>query len=438
MTCISIRPLLFITLLACGSGTSKQDVPATDSNVQAADSNVQAAPLSPAADGEISIPSGFRASAVVTELGTNRHIAVNSNGDIYVKLGRLKNGKGIYVMRDTNKDGIYETVKSFGKYPGTGIAIKGNYLYASSDDDVFRYRLVNNEVSNPDSPERIITGLVNKGTHSSKSIALDNAGNIYVNIGAPSNACQETDRTAGSPGQDPCPILEKAGGIWQFRADKLNQSYAQGVRYATGLRNVVGLDWNSQTNQLYAMQHGRDQLNTIAPDLYDNAANAELPAEELFLIRKGGDYGWPYCYYDPAQKKKVLGPEYGGDGKKQDRCAGKDLPIYAFPAHWAPNALLFYTGNMFPARYRNGAFIAFHGSWNRAPLRQGGFNVVFLPFRDGKPTGQYEIFADGFTGKGEVSGTNQAKYRPCGLSQGPDGALYISESKTGRVWRITH
>src|SRR4029077_14523704 len=171
---------------------------------------------------------------------------------------------------DVKKDGHYEVVESFGDYGGTGIAIKNGYLYASSNQEVFRYKLTNNEVADPDHPEKIITGLIDKGEHNSKSIALDNAGNIYVNIGAYSNACQVVNRTAGSPGQDPCPILEQAGGIWQFKVNKLNQSYKECVRYATGLRNVVGLDWNTQENQLYAMQHGRDQLNTIKPDTYTN------------------------------------------------------------------------------------------------------------------------------------------------------------------------
>ncbi|MBL7739263.1 MAG: PQQ-dependent sugar dehydrogenase [Chitinophagaceae bacterium] len=391
------------------------------------------------ADEDITVPKGFKVTVAVESLGTNRHIAVNSNGDIYVKLNKLKDEKGIAVLRDANKDGKYELVKIFGSFKGTGIAIKNGYVYASSDDEVFRYKLnADNEVADPDRPEKIVTGLVSKGQHASKSIALDNAGNIYVNIGAPSNACQVSDRSAGSPGQDPCPILEKAGGIWQFKANQLNQSYAQGTRYATGLRNVVGLDWNTQVNQLFAMQHGRDMLNTIKPDIYTNEESAELPAEEFFLIKKGGDYGWPFCYYDPQQKKKVLGPEYGGDGNKQDRCAGKEQPVYVFPAHWGPNAVLFYTGNKFPAKYRNGVFIAFHGSWNRAPLPQAGYCVVFLPFKNGRPSGNYEMFATGFTGKESIKGAHEAKYRPCGLAQGPDGSLFISDSKTGRIWKITY
>ena len=163
---------------------------------------------------------------------------------------------------------------------------------------------------------------------------MDGKGNLYVTIGAPSNACQVNDRTEGSPGKDPCPLLVTAGGVWQFKADKLNQSYAEGIRFATGIRNIVGINWDNSTDQLFAMQHGRDQLNSIAPKLYTNEQSAELPAEEFLLIKEGSDFGWPYCYYDHLQKKKVLGPEYGGDGKLPGRCTGKDLPIMAFPGHW--------------------------------------------------------------------------------------------------------
>jgi glucose/arabinose dehydrogenase len=387
-------------------------------------------------DVTITVPAGFKVETVVDALSHNRHIAVNSNGDIYVKLEKTKGGKGIFVLR-RSKD-KYEVVKSFGNYGGTGIAIKNGYLYASSDQEVFRYKLnPANEVADPDNPEKIITGLVSKNQHTSKSIALDNAGNIYVNIGAYSNACQVADRTPNSPGQDPCPILQEAGGIWQFKADKLNQTASQGVRYATGLRNVVGLDWNTSLNHLFVMQHGRDQLS-LFPGTYTTDESAELPAEEFFMLKKGSDCGWPYCYYDQLQKKKVLGPEYGGDGKKQGRCEGKENPIMAFPGHWAPNALLFYTGKMFPAKYRNGAFIAFHGSWNRSPQKQEGYFVVFVPFANGKPSGSYEVFANGFAGRETVMGPGQAKYRPCGLAQGPDGSLYISDDREGRIWRIAY
>jgi glucose/arabinose dehydrogenase len=156
------------------------------------------------------------------------------------------------------------------------------------------------------------------------------------------------------------------------------------------------------------------------------------------MAKKGMDFGWPYCYYDPFQKKKVVAPEYGGDGKKEGDCGTKEKPLYAFPAHWGPNALLFYTGAQFGDKYKNGAFIAFHGSWNRAPLKQGGYNVVFLPMKDGKPSGDYEIFADDFAG-GEANLTPaNAKHRPCGLAMGIDGSLYISDDQGGTVWKITY
>lgn len=397
------------------------------------DSTRQAAAVS------IKLPAGFSSVVVADTLGRARHIAVHPNGDIFVKLNRPKNGQGILRLRDTNGDGKADQQSGFGNYPGTGIAIRNGFLYASSNSAVYRYPVnERGEVSNTDAPETIVKDLLDRGQHNSKSIALDHEGNLYVNIGAPSNACQVQDRTKGSPGQDPCPILENAGGIWQFRADGKEQSYAQGTRFATGLRNVVGLDWNSATNSLFVTQHGRDQLNNLFPDMYNEQQSAELPAEEMFEIKKGGNYGWPFCYYDPAQMKKVLAPEYGGDGKQGGRCEGVEAPVVAFPAHLAPNALLFYTGSQFPEKYKHGAFVAFHGSWNRAPLPQKGFFVAFVPFKDGKPSGEWEIFADGFAGAETIASPNQAAYRPTGLAQGPDGSIYVSDDAKGAIWKISY
>lgn len=386
----------------------------------------------------LTLPKGFGALLTATNLGQARHLVVNSNGDVYVKLDRVRNNGGIVKLRDTNGDGKADETSGFGNFGGTGIAIKNDYLYASSNSEVYRYKLnANNQVENPDKPQLIITGLIDRRQHNSKSIALDNNGNIYVNIGAYSNSCQEQDRANGSKGIDPCPILDSAGGIWQFKADKENQTYKDGILYATGLRNVVGLDWNNEVNELFVMQHGRDQLFQMFPELYNEKQGAELPSEELFMIKKGANCGWPYCYYDHLQNKKVLAPEYGGDTKKTGRCDGMEKPLVAFPGHLAPNALLFYTGKMFPEKYRNGAFIAFHGSWNRSP-KQEGFYVVFVPFKNGKPNGDWEIFANGFAGTQTVESSRQAKYRPCGLAQAPDGSLYISDDNKGNIWRIIY
>ncbi len=384
------------------------------------------------------LPVGFRAFTIADSVGKARHIVATAKGDLYVKLDRLVNNKGILRLRDTDGDGKADDIKSFGGYRGTGITIKEGYLYVSSNDEVFRYNLdKDGEVINPESPERIIKGLVNGRQHNTKSIVLDDKGNIYVNIGAPSNSCQEQDRGKGSKGIDPCPILDSAAGIWQFRADKRDQTYNEGVRYATGLRNVMGLDWNSEINELFVVQHGRDQLDMF-PENFTPQQNAVIPAEEMFMIRKGANCGWPYCYFDFQQNKKMLAPEYGGDGKKTDRCEGMEQPIVAFPAHLAPNALLFYTGNMFPPKYRNGAFIAFHGSWNRSPEKQEGYYVAFVPFKEGKPSGPWEIFANGFAGVEAVMSPRQAKHRPCGLAQGPDGSLYISDDVKGTIYKIVY
>ena len=390
----------------------------------------------------LKLPAGFKATLFADTIGSARHIAITSNGVVFAKLMYPnKAGNSIIRLQDQNKDGVADNIKGWAKYGGTGIYVKGNRLYASSDNDVYLYQLnEKDEVVNPLTPTTIVKGLLAKNQHASKSITLDGQNNIYVNIGAYSNACQEKDRMKGSKGMFPCPILDSAGGIWKFNGNKENQVYGDGERYATGLRNVVGLDWNSQTNSLFVTQHGRDQLNSFYPELYSSEQSAELPAETMYEIHKGDDAGWPYVYYDPYQKKKILSPEYGGDGKKEGGEKAIDPTVF-FPAHMAPNALLFYTGNQFPEKYKHGAFIAFHGSWNRAPLPQEGYFVAFVPFKNGKPSGAWEIFANGFAGLGgddKVMNPRKAKTRPCGLAQGPDGALYVSDDSRGSIFKISY
>lgn len=387
---------------------------------------------------KLKLPEGFGYALAAKDLGRVRHIALAANGDIFVKLARLKDGKGIYRLHDENKDGVYESVTGFGDYIGTGIIIKDKTLYASSNTAVFKYMLDNNyQPVNPANPERIVMGLWDKRQHESKSLALDNAGNIYVNIGAPSNICQEADRQKGSPGRTPCPILDSAGGIWKFSTTKKDQSYKDGVRYATGLRNVVGLDWNNSVNDLYVTMHGRDMLFQFYPEMFNQKTGAELPSETFYRIKQGDNAGWPYVHYDHIQKKKIVSPEYGGDGIKEGDAKFIN-PLVGFPGHLAPNALLFYQGNQFPAKYKNGAFIAFHGSWNRAPETQEGFFVVFVPMKNGMPTGNWEVFADGFSGLEKVTNLGSVKHRPCGLAEGPDGSLYVSDDNKGYVWKITY
>src|SRR4051794_25287278 len=410
--------------IACKNSTSTSTTPAT-----------QETPTGDSDNAGLTLPAGFSAIKVADNLGNARHLLVTPQNDIYVRLGDAKKGKGILVFHVDN-NGNATMTDGFGNYGGTGIALKNGYLYASSNDEIYRYKVdANNKVTDTSHPEKIVSGLVNKGMHNSKSIELDNAGNIYVNIGAPSNVC--ADQGDNKTGMKPCPILDSAGGIWMFKADQQNQTYSNGSRYATGLRNVVGLDWNNETNSLFVMQHGRDNLHNAAPQYYTDQQSAELPAECMYQLHQGANAGWPYMYYDEFQHKKLINPEYGGDSKKEAD-GGYIDPVVAFPGHMAPDGLLFYTGNMFPEKYKNGAFIAFHGSWNRAPEPQKGYLVAFVPFNNGKPSGDWEIFADGFAGGPEFMQPSKAKHRPCGLAQGPDGSLYVSDDTGGTIYRIVY
>jgi glucose/arabinose dehydrogenase len=380
----------------------------------------------------IKLPAGFSATVLGTELGATRHLTVSKNGDVYAKLSKLKDGKGILLMRDTNKDGVIDETKYFGNYPGTGVTIKNGYLYASSNTGVMRYKLnTNEEIIDIENPEKIVDGLVDKGRDNAKSFVLDNANNIYVTVGSYNDPCREKGTGKGIM---PCSILDSAGGIWKFNAERMNQTFSDGIRYATGLKNAVGTAWNSKTNSLFATAHGRGQFHDFYPQYYTPQQSAEMPAETMYELHQGDDAGWPYIYYDQFQKKKIVAPEYGGDGKKTG--GEKALnPIVAFPAHLGPNDLLFYTGKMFPTKYRNGAFIAFHGQ--SSELKKG-YLVAFVPFVNNKPSGNWEIFADNFAGIDHVKPTGPVQHRPCGLAQGPDGALYVSDDLGGTVYRITY
>ena len=389
------------------------------------------------------LPGGFEALVVVDSIsGRARHLAVNTNGDIYVKLRFPDSTGGNAALRDTDGDGKMDIVKRFDDYQdrssqGTEMRIHNGYLYFSSATRIYRQELTDELV--PDTEmELILTDTQRPRQHDTKPLAFDNDGNLYTVFGAPSDACQVDDRSPMSPGIFPCPILEDRGGVWRYDASKKDQFQKDGVQIGKGFRSVVGLDWNDEDNNLYGVLHGRDYLHNTWPRQFNAWDGAVLPAEVFLKIEEGANAGWPYHYYDQIKGKYFLNPEYGGDGEKQGDVSQLTEPMVGFLAHFAPNDLLFYTGDQFPERYKNGAFIAFHGSTSSDPYPQSGYFIGFVPMKNGSVKGPWEVFADGFTGVDIVVSTSDSAYRPMGLSMGPDGSLYISDSEKGKIWRVMY
>lgn len=383
---------------------------------------------------ELTLPEGFTASVFHDGIGTRaRHMAVRANGDVFVS---RRDGE-LVALRDSDGDGRADHLERRKLPIKTGLEIRNPFLYFSDDVSVSRIML-DDSLMPAGEPETIVSGFPAQGSHSTKSIALNNRGELFVNVGAPSNACQQKQRSPGSPGLSPCPQLERQAAIWRFSASRLDQNQLDGERYVTGTRNVVALDWHDDEQALFFAMHGRDQLSALWPDYFDDEDSAEMPAEEFHRAVQGSDYGWPFTYVDPRTGRRMLGPEYGGDGKIEAQSDRYRAPLHAYPAHWAPNDLVFYTGKQFPDRYQGGAFIAWRGSWNRAPLPQDGYRVTFQPFADGNVAGPPEDFMVGFKGTEALKRPSEASWRPGGLAVGADGALFVTEAIEGRIWRVTH
>jgi glucose/arabinose dehydrogenase/mono/diheme cytochrome c family protein len=435
-------PLLVIVLVLAGASASFAQSSQSTASAKGADGCA-------ADNGGITLSPGFCASVFADNLGHTRQMAFGPNGVLYVNTwsgayyhnDRVPSGGFLIALKDSKGDGHADLIERFGltqgqgSAGGTGIRVHKGALYAEQNDKIIRYPLPTSGIAPKEEPQVVIAGMPLTGDHPMHPFIIDDEGHLFVDLGSATNACQEQNRMPNSPGHKPCTELETRAGIWRYDADKKDQHFSPAERYATGLRNGEGFALDS-AGRLFVTQHGRDQLSQNWPRFFNARQSAELPAEEIVLLQQGADYGWPECYFDQVQNKLVEAPEYGGDGKTVGVCAQMQGPVAFFPGHWAPNDLLIYSGKAFPGVYQGGAFVAFHGSWNRAPEPQGGYNIVFQPLKDGKAAGDFIVFADGFAGAAKEPG--RAAFRPSGLAMGPDGALYISDDTHGRIWRVSY
>lgn len=413
--------------------------------VPAAPTPGHAAPACASDDAGLELPEGLCAIDFASRTGPVRNLAVADDGVVYAALRGDDDSGGALALRDGDGDGRADERVRFGSGDAHGIALTPTHLYLATADRVVRWPRAKDELA-PSAPlEVIVSGFPEQRSHRVKAIALGPDDALFVEVGAPSNACQQKTRSKGSPGVDPCPQRRLQAGIWRYSASERDQRHTAEARFATGLRHALGLAVDPGTGQLWGAVNGRDQLGSLWG--YDTERNAALPAEELVAIDAGDDFGWPYCYHDGLAGRKVLAPEYGGDGSERGRCRQAEPPALAFPAHWAPMAIHFYRGgerggdqgggagdgvesaaHRLPERYAAGALVAFRGSWNRAPLPQEGYRVAFAPFADGRPSGDFETFA--------IGAESPTAVRMTGIGEGPDGALYLAADANERIWRI--
>ena len=370
-------------------------------------------------------PSGFTVTKFADNFINPRNIYIAPNGDILVseantelppvlKLGadilgvnkaeRLdKSANRITLLRDTNKDGIPDLRTTFlsGLNQPFGMLIIGNHFYVANTNSVWRYPYKTGETVISQSGEKILD-LPNKGLNihwTRNLIASKDNSKIYVAIGSGSNV--------GESGME---IEVKRANIIEINPDGSGEKI-----YASGIRNPVGLDWNPVTKTLWAAVNERDGLGD------------ELVPDYLTSVKEDGFYGWPYSYYG-----NHLEPRIKPKDQRPNLVQMAIIPEVPLGSHTASLGLAFYNSNIFPRAYHQGAFIGQHGSWNKSEV--AGYKVVFVPFKDGKPSGKPEDFLTGFIAdpkKNEVYG------RPVDTIVMKDGSLLVSDDASNTIWRVS-
>lgn len=347
---------------------------------------------------QLTLPPGFRIAKFAENLGNPRMIAIAGDGTVYVS--RRKTGD-VVMLRDTNHDGRADQKKIVAVKPMLhGIALRGDTVYLATVKDVFVADRRRDGTLGP--LKKIVADLPDGGQHPNRTLAFGPDGMLYVSVGSTCNACAETNPESAT--------------ILRMRPDGSGREI-----YASGLRNTIGFGWHPRTNALYGMDHGIDWLGN------------DDQKEELNRIEKGARYGWPYIYADGKRNPQDDPKDKNFSMAQWDAMSRRPQLLYT--AHSAPLQLAFYTGKQFPAAYKNDAFVALRGSWNRKP--PSGYEVVRVRFdAQGKPA-RIEPFLSGFLIK-RPDGEFDHFARLAGLAVAPDGALFVGDDTNGVIYRVSY
>lgn len=342
---------------------------------------------SPAQEGAVRLPPGFRIETFASGLGAPRMMAVSPSGDLFVS---VPSRGQVLALPDRDGDGRADrtVVYAGGLNRPHGLAFFRDFLYVAETDGVVRFPYSPGDLAGG-KPEAVVRDLPGGGGHWTRSLAFGPDGKMYVAVGSSCNVCEERD--------------PRRAAILRFHPDGTG-----GGIFARGIRNAVGIAFHPQTGELWATNNGRDWLGD------------DFPPDTILVVKEGAHYGWPYC-----TGRQVPDPDFG----RPDFCARVAPPTVEIQAHSAPLGLAFYTGGMFPAVYRGDLFVALHGSWNRSVPT--GYKVIRIPLQ-GRGPGTPQDFATGWLQGGRAWG------RPVDVITGRDGALYVSDDRAGTISRISY